>query len=250
MKKLQQLALATILVSSSAVLTTNAFAMEWTLSGNAGILSDYIFRGIPQNDAAGNGGVDLEVGGFYLGTWVADVGTGVEYDIYGGYVHEFANGFYLGAGGTTYQYSDSFDGEYHEANFYAGWSDDVWSLDLEYSVGEYNGPPNTPGVEFVDKNGLPEGDEYDFFAITGGWNGVYLTYGTFGKDADDQNGEYFEGGYGFEVAGFDVTAAMTYTDLDRDPAGLISDGGSTSDGDETKAYVSIHRTFDIMKGQF
>jgi len=240
-KKLQTLSLAAVLATSTTILVTNASAYEATLSGNAGILSEYIFRGIVQNDtASGNGGIDLEVGGFYLGTWIADVDDGVEYDLYAGYVHEFANGFYLGAGGTSYQYSDSFDNEYNEVNFYAGWSNDAWSLDLEYTSGEYNG-------DFVDDNGNIEGDEYDFLALTAGWNGVYLTYGMFGDDADDQLGEYFEGGYGFEVAGFDVTAAIAFTDLDDDPAGLTSDGGNPGDGDETSAYVSIHRSFDIMK---
>lgn len=244
-KKLQYLVLAVILASSTAVFTQQASAVEAKLSGNAGILSEYIFRGIVQNDtASGNGGIDLEVGGFYLGTWIADVDDGVEYDLYGGYVHEFANGFYLGAGGTSYQYSDSFDREYNEANFYAGWSNDIWSLDLEYTTGDYNG-------KFVDDNGLIEGDEYDFIALTGGWNGVYLTYGTFEDDADDQLGEYFELGYTTEVGGFELTGAVVHTDLDDDPAGLTSDGGKLStppgDGDETSAYVSIHRSFDIMK---
>lgn len=239
MKKLQYLALASVLAGSAALPMT-ASAVEATLSGNAGILSDYIYRGIPQNDSSGNGGIDLEIGGFYLGTWIADVGTGSEYDIYAGYVHEFANGLYLGAGYTTYQYSDNFDAEYNEVNVYAGWSNDLWSIDLEFSPGEYNG-------DFLDDNGNIEGDNYDFYAATLGYNGIYLTYGTFEDDADDSLGEYFELGYGFEVAGFDVTAAVVHTDLDRDPSGLISDGGSSSDGDETQPYVSIHRSFDIAK---
>ncbi len=248
-KRLQNTSLAAVLLASTTLLSTNAFAYEATLSGNAGVLSEYIFRGIVQNDtASGNGGLDLEIGGFYAGTWIADVDDGVEYDLYAGYVHEFSNGFYLGAGGTSYQYSDSFDNEYNEANFYAGWSKDLWSIDLEYSTGEYNG-------DFVDDNAVIEGDEYDFLAATVGWNGAYLTYGMFGDDADDQLGEYFELGYGFEVAGFDVTGALVHTDLDNDPAGLTSDCGSIvsascdglGDGDETSAYVGVHRSFDIMK---
>lgn len=229
-KKLQHLSLAAVLATSTAVLSTNASAYEATLSGNAGILSDYNYRGIPQDTGVGNGGVDLEIGGFYLGTWIADVGTGVEYDVYGGYVHEFANGMYLGAGYTTYQYSDNFDAEYNEANITAGWSNDLWSIDLEFSPGEYNG-------DFVDDDGNVEGDSYDFYAATVGWNGAYLTYGFFDDDAEDALGNYFEVGYGFEVAGFDMTAAIVHTD----EANILGD-----DGDETEAYVSIHRSFDIM----
>ncbi len=224
------------LVSSIAVFTSHAFAVEATLSGNAGILSEYIFRGVPQNDSSGNGGLDLEVGGFYLGTWIGDVGQGNEYDIYAGYIHEFLNGFYLGIGGTSYQYSDNFDSEYNEVNFYTGWSNDDFNFDIEYSTGEYNG-------DFIGDDGGVEGDEYDFLAITGGWKRVYVTYGMFGDDAEDSLGEYIEAGYGFEVAGFDVTAAIVHTDYDNDPLGLAPDG----DDDETQPYVGIHRSFDIMK---
>ncbi len=238
-RNFSRISLILTVIVNTALLPTSAYAYEANLSGNAGILSEYVFRGIVQNDtASGNGGIDLEVGGFYVGTWIADVDDGVEYDLYAGYVHEFSNGFYLGAGGTSYQYSDSFDNEYNEANFYAGWSNDLWSLDLEYTKGDYNG-------DFVDDNGNIEGDEYDFLAATVGWNGVYVTYGMFGDDADDQLGEYVELGYGFEVAGFDVTGALVHTDLGDDPADLTSDG-STGDGDETSAYVGIHRSFDIM----
>ena len=234
------LSLAAALASSTMVFTTSASAAEVTLSGNAGIMSEYIFRGIVQNNtASGNGGLDLAVGGFYAGTWIADVDNGVEYDVYAGYVHEFSNGFYLGAGGTTYQYSDNFDSEYNEVNLYGGWSNDAWSLDLEYTQGDYNGT-------FLDDNGGPDGDDYDFIAATVGWNGLYLTYGAFGDDAEDSYGEYFELGYGFEVAGFDLTAAIVHTDLDDDPQGNTGDASTPSDGDETSGYVSIHRSFDIM----
>ena len=242
MKRQQQIALSIALLSSTTLFSTNVFAVEATLTGNAGILSDYIYRGIPQNDASGNGGVDLEIGGFYLGTWLADVGAGNEWDIYGGYVHEFENGLYLGAGYTSYQYPDNFDFEYNEVNVLAGWSDDTWSLDLEYSPGEYNGT-------FADDNGNIQGDNYDFYAATLGWNGVYVTYGKFDDDADEALGSYWEFGYGFEVAGFDMTAAIVHSDADILQGNGTSSGCCNTDAndeDETQAYVSIHRSFDIM----
>ena len=225
--------IATVVFATTFIpLTVSA---EAKLSGNAGILSDYIFRGIPQSSGSGNGGLDFKWGGLYLGTWIADVGSeGVEHDIYGGYVHEFSNGFNLGLGYTSYQYPDNFDREYNEVNFYAGWSNDTWSIDLEYSDGEYNGV-------FFDDAGSIEGDEYGFLAITGGWNGLYVTYGDFTQDADDDFGSYFELGYGLEVAGFDVTAAIVHSDAN------ILNSGIDDDDDETEAYVSIHHSFDIMK---
>ncbi len=234
-KKLQSLGLAAAIASSLTLSPQYLLATEANLTGNAGILSDYIFRGISQNDSSGNGGIDFEIAGLYAGTWLADVEEGIEYDIYGGYVHEFSNGFYLGAGYTSYQYSDNFDNEYNEVNFYTGWSDEVWSLDLEYSDGEYNG-------EFLDDAGNVEGDSYKFFAITSGWNGVYFKYGEFLDDAKDALGNHFELGYGMELHGFDLSAAFVQTQN----ANILGDPDLDED-DESHVYVGLSHTFDIMK---
>lgn len=228
MKKFTSLIGSAAVASSMLVLPATSIADDAIITGNAGILSDYIFRGIDQDSGVGNGGIDLEYMGFYAGVWIADVGSGsqsgIEYDIYGGYVYEFESGFYLGAGYTTYQYSDNFDSEYNEVNTYAGGSFGDVSLDLEYTIGEYNG-------DFSD------GDEYTFLAVTVGYNGAYLTYGDFGDDADDDLGHYFELGYSMSLAGFDLTGAVVHTD---DAEAVYADE------DETQAYVSISWGFDII----
>ncbi len=220
-----------LIISSILMTPSKTIADEAIIKGNAGILSDYIFRGIFQDSGVGNGGLDLEYMGFYAGTWIADVGEGIEYDIYGGYVYEFESGFYVGAGYTSYQYSDNFDDEYNEVNLYAGGSFGDVSLDLEYTTGEYNG-------EFLDDNSMVEGDEYDFMAATIGYNGAYFTYGDFGDDADDALGSYFEVGYSMELAGFEVTGAVVHT--------MDSQVIDNDDNDETEAYVSISWGFDVI----
>jgi uncharacterized protein (TIGR02001 family) len=64
-------------------------------SGNVGVTSDYIFRGVSQNmgEPALQGGVDLTCGKFYVGVWGSnvvgetqgvDIGS-VEFDIFAGY---------------------------------------------------------------------------------------------------------------------------------------------------------------------
>ena len=225
-------------IFGSAVVATSMFVAPVTsmaddaiVTGNAGILSDYIFRGIFQDSGVGNGGLDIEYAGFYAGTWIADVGTGVEYDLYAGYIYEFESGLYLGAGYTSYQYSDNFDSEYNEVNLYAGGSIGDVSLDLEYSTGEYNGV-------FTDNDG-DTGDEYDFMAATLGYNGIYLTYGDFGDDASDALGNYVELGYTVELGGFEVTGAIVHT-MD------LNDGSVDGDDEETEAYVSISWGFDVI----
>ena len=234
-KKITSLVTGTALSASLLLTPAITLAEDVSISGNAGIMSDYIFRGIPQNDAAGNGGIDLEYMGFYVGTWAAQVDPGIEYDFYAGYIFEFENGMYVGAGGTTYQYTDDFDAEYNEINLYAGGSFEDVSIDLEFSFGDYNGV-------FLDDDGNTEGDEYTYMAATVGYSGAYITYGTFGDDADDAGGQNIEVGYSMEMAGFELTGALVHTW----DANLLVDGGSKDDDEETEAYVSISWGFDIL----
>ena len=232
-QKLCKMLLVAIMVSPMVPLSV---AAEMSVTGNAGIMSEYIFRGIPQDSGVANGGIDLEVGGLYLGTWIADVGQGIEQDFYTGYVQELPSGLYLGVGFTSYQYSDDFDDEYNEINLYAGWASENLSLDLEYTDGEYNGIFK----ELVNGQEVEKGDEYGFFAATLGYSGAYLTYGDFTSDADEYLGNYLEFGYSLEVSGFEVTAAIVHTDAD------VLQLQGEDDDDETEAYISIHHGFDLM----
>jgi uncharacterized protein (TIGR02001 family) len=76
---------------------------------NVGVVSDYVFRGGSQTNgsAALQGGVDVDWGGLYLGSWASNVDFGddtdAEIDLYGGYRTEAA-GYVLdfGAGGYFY----------------------------------------------------------------------------------------------------------------------------------------------------
>ena len=246
--KIKSAVLGSVVAATATLAPITASAEgEFSVSGNAGILSDYIFRGIPQDSGVGNGGLDLEGYGFYLGTWVADVGAGVEYDLYGGYIYDHAlsdtSNIYGGVGYTSYQYSDDFDDEYNEVNLYAGGASGDFALDLELTFGEYNGT-------FVDDNGADEGDDYTFFAITASYGGTYLTYGDFGSDADENLGSYFELGYSTSLAGFDLTGALVYT-MDNEGGGLLNDDNGngivdSDDEEELEAYVSIAWNFDVL----
>lgn len=70
---------------------------EYTLAGNAGLFSDYRFRGYTQTayKPAFQGGIDFShKSGFYLGNWNSNVeqglynGASLEMDLYGGYKME------------------------------------------------------------------------------------------------------------------------------------------------------------------
>lgn len=111
---------------------------ELDLSANFGIMSDYIYRGIHQSDAAANGGVDLATGPFYLGAWLADLdsGNGVEVDVYGGLAWEFENGFEAYVGYTAYRYTEDDEGELRDVAVAAVVEDDEIAIIANVYEGE------------------------------------------------------------------------------------------------------------------
>ncbi|HHC71507.1 MAG TPA: hypothetical protein ENK54_01310 [Thiotrichales bacterium] len=197
-------------------LTAPLSASAEGLSANLGFMSDYYFRGTYQSSSAAMGGLDYEgASGIYLGTWIADVDKGIEYDIYGGWSGSF-NDFNLGVGFTTYNYTDDFDDTYKELNLSVGYG----PVTLDYAKGTYDN---------FDKPSL----DYSFIAITGEYNGFYGTYGSFREDA---SGSYVEVGYGTEIGGFDTTISLISNDSDLDKR--------TGTG-ETAAVFSISKSFDL-----
>jgi len=209
-----------------AVLLTGIFAatlftgelMASPLSANIGFNSEYIFRGIPQEKSSAMGGLDLEYNGFYLGTWGADVGDGLEIDYYGGYNLELGD-FTLGAGGTIYTYTDDFDDTYQEINLSVGYS---W-LTFAAAIGSYD---NFSGPKL----------HYQFYSLTASYNGFYGIIGTF---ADDFDGTYYEAGYG-------NTLTVKDTDLfDYNFAVIYSNATLLGGDSDTNIVFTISKTFDF-----
>lgn len=86
------------------------------VSANIGWTSDYIFRAFFQDESSASAGIDYENSGFYVGTWWADVGNGLEQDAYFGYGGG-DDDFGWSVGYTGYFYTeDSFDDTYQEIN--------------------------------------------------------------------------------------------------------------------------------------
>ncbi len=219
MKHFTQLAAGLALVSSAIVSSTAAADVSY----NIGFASEYYYRGILQKETSGSAGVDFTEGGFYAGTWAADVGDGLEVDGYFGYNFEFEGGFTAGVGFTGYYYTGEFDDTYEEINLRAGYATEGVTFGLEYSFGTY-------------ANFGPELD-YDFLALTATLeNGIYGKYGTFGDELD---GDYFELGYGMEIAeiNFGVAAIFSSDEL----SDQVSSSGAPT---ESEALVfTIKKTF-------
>jgi len=207
---------ATTLALSFAAASAPAFAVD--LSANLGYNSEYIFRGIPQKNSSAMGGLDLEAGGFYLGTWGADVGEGLEIDYYGGYGFELG-AFSFGVGGTLYTYTDDFDDTYQEVNLSAGWS----ILTFDAAIGSY------------DNFGGPTLD-YEYYSLTAEYMGFYGRVATFENDFD---GNYYEAGYG-------STLSIQDTDLfDYSIALIYSDSTLLGGDSDTNLVFTLSKSFDL-----
>lgn len=161
MTKLRQFCAAAALAASAS-----GTALADT-TANIGIMSDYIFRGFYQAEAAAFGGLDFETdSGFYAGTWGANLKNGLEYDLYAGYAGGSEN-FQWYAGVTGYYYTDEFDNSYEEFN--VGFSSGLFSLDV--AVGDYensigNMPATIPGIGPVGEDRIADKQSYTYVGAT------------------------------------------------------------------------------------
>lgn len=202
------------------------------LTGNVGIMSDYVFRGAFQEDASAMGGLDYaHDSGFYIGTWAADVGEGLETDLYFGYGGE-AGDFSYSIGYTGYFYTDDFDSEYNELNLGIGYA----GLTLDVAVGTWDGIVGDPLTE----------DDYVFTSLGYAFDsGFYITLGSWDYDTAIDTADYAEIGYGFEWEGFDLSFALiNSSDLPVTELGWDPDVGVPASADNIITF-SISKSFTL-----
>lgn len=112
---------STALMAAASIFAIKPAVAEVEISGNVGVVSGYVFRGItstPENDgAAVQAGLDLtsSESGFYAGWWASnlsygtpDLSTTVENNFYGGYSGE-AGSLSYDVGALYYWYMDDSD---------------------------------------------------------------------------------------------------------------------------------------------
>jgi uncharacterized protein (TIGR02001 family) len=200
------------------------------VSANVGWVSEYIFRGVFQEDSSAYAGIDYASdNGFYLGTWGADVGLGLETDLYFGYAG--GEDFTYKIGYTGYYYTDDFDDTYNEINLGIGYG--IFALD--YAMGEWDG--------------FGTSVDYDFFSVTiAPEKGPYYKLGLWGDDFETVlvgpagDADYLELGYTYsmEDMGVDLSFALTFSD------DLVV--GNPDDGETAGDYAvvfGIKKTFGI-----
>jgi len=134
-------------------------APEHTLTGNVGLYSEYLFRGIAQTAGkpALQGGFDYaHASGIYLGTWASNISwlqdfgaysrSSLEWDFYGGYKGGFADDFTYDVGVLYYYYpGKAFEGVTKADTFegYAGLGWKWLSAKVSYNFKDYFGAKPT-----------------------------------------------------------------------------------------------------------
>ncbi len=119
----------TALIPAAALAQTPPPAPDYTLTANAGLFSEYIFRGISQTAGkpAVQGGFDwAHSGGFYLGTWGSNISwledfqvytrSSLEWDFYGGYKGSINDDWNFDLGTIYYYYPGNRKPGYPSAN--------------------------------------------------------------------------------------------------------------------------------------
>lgn len=258
-KLLNTLVLAALAVPSMAMA---ADASPHTVTANFGLVSDYLYRGISQNDTrpALQGGVDYShVSGFYAGLWGSNVswitGSGaagtasLELDTYFGYKGAFATDFTYDVGFLRYNYLGSYTAapgyvkaDTNEIYGAIGWK---W-LTAKYSssLGDTFTAPNSKGSSYLDLSasypveslGVTLGAHYGkqtfkgTNSLTGGANSV-LTYSDYKLSATKDVGGYVFGlAYSSTNA---IPASYTYTNL----------GGSGKNWGRNTTVLSLTHAF-------
>ncbi|MFL2568625.1 MAG: TorF family putative porin [Gammaproteobacteria bacterium] len=230
MRKILPVFMAVSLSIPLAVASESAVAEEGgSISYNVGFASEYWYRGVHQSDASVSFGADYENGGFYLGTWWADVGNGgdgagkdgLEHDYYAGYAFS-AMGMDMYVGATGYYYTDNFDSDYEELNFGVS----MGPISIDYADGKYDGS----AVQ-----------DYDYTSIALDLAGIGLpmtfTAGYWGGDST-LKGNVYTLDYSTTVSGVDVGLQIGKNDDD-----ITAGTGGTSTTDTTFGVFSLGYSF-------
>ena len=202
-----------------ALVFASTFTNAISVSGNAAIQTDYIWRGMTQNNGENSVNVGLDVdfeNGFYVGTWGAAVGVGnsnLELDYYGGYTFEMGGiGVNIGAIQVKYDGDNQYD-----------FSENYIAISLPMNVGLH----------------FSEGDELgDYAEISWGMDvgdgSLAIAYG----DMDSSNGNADGGSHttiGYSIPAGDLTVDLSYSDFSGD----TNANGTMADQDAVVLTISM-----------
>lgn len=198
-----------IVLATAVVTTLTSGIAAADLTANAGVFSNYIWRGVTQtaDAAAGQGGIDWsDKSGLYVGTWVSTIAGGHELDVYAGFSGEAGQvGYDLGV--ITYQYPLSPNINFTE--LYASATASIVTVGLAYTIDAASGNKDAP---------FDSGDIYlsGSVDLPAGKSDLSLYAGTYMFDADGNAGvgsvDYSHLGASIGKDGF--TFAVDKNDID------------------------------------
>ena len=207
-----------------ALVFVSTFTNAISVSGNAAIQTDYIWRGMTQNDGQNSVNVGLDVdfeNGFYVGTWGAAVDVGastLELDYYGGYTFEMG-GIGVNIGAIQVKYDQNNDADFSE-NYIA--------LSLPMNVGLH----------------FSEGDELgDYSEISWGMDletgSISLAYGDMDSSSGSMAANTADGGshttIGYSIPAGNFTVDLSYSDFHGD----TNANGTTNNQDAVVLTISM-----------
>jgi uncharacterized protein (TIGR02001 family) len=229
---------------------------DYTLAGNAGLFSDYRFRGFTQTgyQPAFQGGIDFaHKSGFYIGNWNSNVeqglynGASLEMDFYGGYKMNVGPvgldvGYYYyyypgsGARGTT---------RIKNGEIYFGGSAGPISAKLYYSTTKFFSAGQPPSFPDVDTKGSW------YFDLSGGYEVIpgLTLLGHYGYQKIENGKQLFiedtvsdwKAGVTYDLSGWLLGAAVIGTSEKN--LFTTARSGFTEGAGKTSVVASVSKTF-------
>jgi len=215
-------------VLAASAVASNVAMAEYDFSGNIGVTSNYLWRGITQTNeqAAIQGGLDWGYKGFYVGTWLSNVSwttpEGYEMDLYGGYGFDVGPvGLDVGYIAYMYPLSTPNGEDFSEVYLNASWT---WlSAGIAYNVDSDAGGDDSHKYYYVAAD-FEVGKGLGLGALIGSYD--------------------FDGGSAADYTHYQVS-------LSKDDFTFALDGNDTdtavwgANSDEWRATVSWSKSFDL-----
>ena len=225
----------------------------YTITGNFGIYSQYVFRGVSQTNEkpAVQGGFDLaHKSGLYVGTWLSNiswlsdanpaVSASLEWDMYGGYKYAFNDDWGIDVGVLYYYYPGSYVSGATKPNtteLYVAGSWKWASLKYSHSVDDTFAVPNSKNSWYLDLSAnYPINDVWTLNAHVGRQEYKGSTNGI--NNGDFLNYTDWKLGVTWLVAGYNVGAY--YSDTNAKDSGYTIAGRNIG---KSTGTVFIQKTF-------
>jgi len=247
---------------------------DWTVTGNATLISDYRFRGFTQTNfgPAFQGGFDVaHSSGFYLGNWNSNVaqalynGASLETDLYGGFKGELMKDLGFDVGVLHYMYAKSGKDytsplasaqgkKVDNTEIYGGLTYGPFSGKLFYATGDYfktaalfNAPKKTDGTTYLDLSysqefsGITLGAHYGLLSLKNNAQSALTLATDAGGAALPKTVGDFKLSAGMDVGGGYIGTVAVYGTTEK--GYFATDLAAAKSAGKTSLVLSLGKTF-------